>query len=233
MRGVLLSILIGFCFGLFFFGKRVNTKVNQTPINTTKKHQRKEFSWLNKKNDTVEYFKEIALQAEYSTKSKRREHPIKFYNDINILIEGQTDNSSCKYVEKVIKELNQLITPVKLRILKSKRGANLFVFFGTEEEFISAYPVFKSKKNLRGTVGYCIVRSSNHKIQNLFVFVNTQKANTSNLLKHVIREEITQALGFPNDSEKYPTSIFYDKKSNVTEYSVLDKRLIEFLYNDK
>ena len=49
--------------------------------------------------------------------------------------------------------------------------------------------------------------------------------------KHLLREELTQSLGLFNDSWKYPESIFYQGWSTVTEYSDMDKRLIDMLYN--
>lgn len=50
--------------------------------------------------------------------------------------------------------------------------------------------------------------------------------------KHVLREEITQSLGFGNDSIKYPDSIFYENFSIVTKYSELDKAIIRKHYNN-
>ena len=49
--------------------------------------------------------------------------------------------------------------------------------------------------------------------------------------KHLLREELTQALGFPNDSYKYEDSIFQQRWTEVTEYSILDKEIIRLHYN--
>jgi hypothetical protein len=50
--------------------------------------------------------------------------------------------------------------------------------------------------------------------------------------KHVLREELTQSLGFGNDSIKYPDSIFYENFSSLTKYSELDKAIIRKHYNN-
>ena len=49
--------------------------------------------------------------------------------------------------------------------------------------------------------------------------------------KHLLREELTQSLGLRNDSYTYPESIFYSNWTNTTEYTELDKSLIDMLYN--
>jgi hypothetical protein len=48
--------------------------------------------------------------------------------------------------------------------------------------------------------------------------------------KHVLREELTQSLGFGNDSNNYTDSIFYENFSSDTEYSEQDKLVISRHY---
>ena len=36
------------------------------------------------------------------------------------------------------------------------------------------------------------------------VFIDTERTSTTDERKHLLREELTQSLGFPNDSFKYP-----------------------------
>ena len=64
-----------------------------------------------------------------------------------------------------------------------------------------------------------------------FVDLNRTVGETE-FQKHILREELTQSLGLFNDSEKYENSIFYDGYSTVTEYSEIDKELIDMLYNE-
>ena len=49
---------------------------------------------------------------------------------------------------------------------------------------------------------------------------------------HVIREELTQALGLMRDSNSRPDSIFYQEWSPLTEYSDIDREVIRILYLD-
>jgi hypothetical protein len=50
--------------------------------------------------------------------------------------------------------------------------------------------------------------------------------------KHLLREELTQALGLFNDSYKYDNSIFQQSWTTTTDYAPIDVKLIEMLYNN-
>jgi len=39
-------------------------------------------------------------------------------------------------------------------------------------------------------------------------------------------------IGFFNDSEKYPESIFYQNSNSNTEYAPIDREVIDILYNN-
>ena len=62
-------------------------------------------------------------------------------------------------------------------------------------------------------------------------FVNIGKVRNVERQKHVLREEITQSMGFTNDTYQYSNSIFYQGYSTITEYSELDKEVIKLFYN--
>ena len=50
---------------------------------------------------------------------------------------------------------------------------------------------------------------------------------------HLLREELTQALGMWNDTAKYPDSIFYSVYAYTTEYLEVDREIIRTLYNPR
>jgi len=62
-------------------------------------------------------------------------------------------------------------------------------------------------------------------------FVDTERTSNNSQRKHILREEITQSLGFGNDSYRYPESIFYQGWTEVHEYSDIDKEVIKMFYN--
>jgi hypothetical protein len=66
-----------------------------------------------------------------------------------------------------------------------------------------------------------------------YCFVDMIKTgNDTEAQRSILREEITQSLGLCNDSWKYKNSVFYQGWGTVTEYSDLDKEIIQMLYNE-
>lgn len=63
------------------------------------------------------------------------------------------------------------------------------------------------------------------------MYVDTNRPAQRSQL-HLLREELTQALGMAKDSDLYPNSIFNSNYSvDVTMYSDLDKAVIQMLYH--
>jgi hypothetical protein len=60
--------------------------------------------------------------------------------------------------------------------------------------------------------------------------ITSQKV-TQRERSHLIREELTQSLGLMRDSYKHPNSMFYQPWTDVTEFSDLDRALIQLLYS--
>lgn len=50
---------------------------------------------------------------------------------------------------------------------------------------------------------------------------------------HLIREELTQALGLMNDSATHPESVFYQNWSSTNKYAPIDRALIKMLYRSE
>jgi hypothetical protein len=63
------------------------------------------------------------------------------------------------------------------------------------------------------------------------MYVDIKRTKRDDAQKHLLREELTQALGLSNDSYDYPESIFYQGWTETTEYTELDKDVIRMMYN--
>lgn len=55
---------------------------------------------------------------------------------------------------------------------------------------------------------------------------------TQPVREHLLREELTQALGLMQDSWSYPESIFYQGWTETGNYAPIDRTLLEMLYRD-
>jgi hypothetical protein len=175
--------------------------------------------------ETAYYFNQI---TRYSENSPYSEGPIyKWNKNIQVYLYGNFSKNNKQQVIKVIKELNRLIYPRKITLVKNAKRANSFMYFGSLE---SNNQNSLSGQKLHGKYfGHFHILSFHQEIQRSYIFINT--ADTSpKRQKHIIREELTQSLGFINDSYDYPESIFYQEYSDNDFFSELDQRVIRLLY---
>ena len=76
------------------------------------------------------------------------------------------------------------------------------------------------------------IKRNNETIVSSKIFIDTKRPRSLLQQKHLLREELTQSLGFSNDSYKYENSIFQQRWTEVTEFSQIDKEIIKLHYNE-
>ena len=111
---------------------------------------------------------------------------------------------------------------------------DILVFFGTSDE----YQEFDSNINHQMDPNgfFTIWWNSENEIEKATIFIKENLKGFKR--KDVLKEEITQCLGFSNDSLTSRDSIFYEYKWKYpnlykAEYSNLDKNIIKFMYSQK
>lgn len=169
-----------------------------------------------------EYFREIALGSEWGG---TRETPWRQREDLHIFVQSQMSSELEGELTRIVMELNSLIEPIEIKVVPTQAAANYVIFLGPWKEFWSSWPEVNGER-LEHNWGYFQVRRGWG-----LMYVDTYRANEREQ-KHLLREELTQSLGLFNDSPKYRESIFYDGWTTTTEYSDLDRELIQMLYNE-
>lgn len=121
-------------------------------------------------------------------------------------------------------ELNDLIAPLQIRL--ATESPNVVVHFVPEARFVEILPEFRPPNR-----GFHWVRWNEfgeiYAATVLIPRTGVSQAERS----HILREELTQSLGFLMDSNRHPDSIFYSGWTTVTEYSDLDRAVIRLLYD--
>jgi hypothetical protein len=182
-------------------------------------------------NIVDEYYNEICHYTEFSGKL---EEPYKFKEDVYIYVVG--DNKPdylMKELYTVVDELNALIKSIEIYITNDREKENALLYFGDPDEYVKYMDKPYRRKFLKSNWGAAWITPHSYnedEIGSVDIFINTNVANEL-LRRHLIREELTQSLGFPNDSYEYENSIFYGSWSDVTEFSDLDKQIIRKHYN--
>jgi hypothetical protein len=135
-------------------------------------------------------------------------------------------------VKKVVCDLNDIINPIDLSIVNNRSEANVVMYFGDYQTFISDYPDLKKNSKLKNCDGFFITKSRGNEIKSSRVFINIPNQDSSNDLRDCVREELTQQLGLFNDGKTHPVSCFYEGQNKVFEYPEIDVKLIKMLYNE-
>ncbi|MBW4519888.1 MAG: DUF2927 domain-containing protein [Scytolyngbya sp. HA4215-MV1] len=199
----------------FLSGLSLNSPFNSHPVAA----RRTTYS----ADEVNRYFLEVALGSEYgSTNARVRKwdinQPIRIYVNRTYGTPTAADEAT---LNQVVNELKQL-TGLNLEIVD--RNPNIEIYFAPQYKFKQIEPNYRPLNS-----GFAWVWWSGDTITKARILVTTtnvsQKERSS-----IIREELTQSLGLLQDSEQYADSIFYQEWNDVTEFSAVDKAVIQLFY---
>ena len=180
---------------------------------------------LSQDTTLTSYFNEITSGTEYSTNKGK----LKFKKDVYVVIQGECNQILKDETIKIISELNDLIDPIDIYLTDDINIANVRLYFGGPNDYLKVNPL--SESFLETSWGLFFLFPKYGEIDMSLVFVDVVRSEDNIQRKHVLREELTQALGFGNDSFRYPDSIFYQEWTEIQNYSELDKEVIKMMYN--
>jgi hypothetical protein len=187
----------------------------------------KESTLTEQQRGVIAYFQEVALGFEFGNTT-----PVtrKWVSEMKVFVAGNAQSEALAELSRVISEVNTLVNDgFKITVVSREEDANLFLFFGSKSAYGELYP--KEAPLLKGSSGLCTISwNSKNQIIRGHIFIKNENISSVEQ-RHVIREELTQALGFGKDSPRYMDSVFQSKYTTPTEYAAIDRQLISLLYN--
>lgn len=178
----------------------------------------------------VDYFQAIALATEYG-----QNLPIlkKWTKPMFLYVSGDTTAVLRTELDMIIAELNPLFTDgFNIQIVEDSSMANFHIYLGDKATYGEIYPSTTALlKENDGLFTYYL--NEDFSIDSGHLFVATHEQLPLRFQKHILREELTQSLGLPNDIDDYPNSIFYKNWSDVQVYNHLDLEVIRLLYHPR
>lgn len=175
------------------------------------------------------YFCEIALSSEFG----RKYHKIRKWNkDINIFVSGLPSPYLEKELRTVLEELNEMIPDIQLVLVKKPQQANIKLLFGAAEDYVAIENHARSKVKDNWGLVY-VFPNWKGEIKHSTLYIDVFRAKDELAQRHLLREELTQALGLLNDSWAHRESIFYQGWTTTTNYSDLDRKVIKMLYDER
>lgn len=197
-------------------GKESSTKTASTPVIPEEL----------KAPEVIEYLKEVALGAEFGNLAPEI---VQWQQDeITYKVHGNPDASSTAKLSQVMNELTEL-TGKRFKAVDS--GEAMAIHFIPVAEFQGIIPSTREDN-----IGYFQGQFSGNYITGATILISTDDEIETPMREHIIREEVTQALGMMKDSEgkgllleekTYWYSIFFQgMTSKDYGYSDLDKKVI-------
>lgn len=166
--------------------------------------------------EAADYYLEIAFGSEYGEPA---DHLRTWGGELRLRVFGSPTKEDLAELDRVVAELNALAGAPRIR--RVEEGENVEVRFVPQAGFDRYAPDYARKNAgyvyIWWTWWYSIFRGR--------VLIRSEGLSRRQRA-HVIREEVTQALGLLNDSWRYPDSIFYQGPSEVTEFSEIDRAVI-------
>lgn len=169
----------------------------------------------------IDYFLEIAIGSEFGQSNSVVR---KWQGEIRIQVLGNPTPEDIKTLLNVINEVNFLAEgSIYLRF--DEYNPNLKIYFVPEQQFAQ----YESNYQPVNYGFFWTYWNQNQVITRANILISTEDV-TQKERSHLIREELTQSLGLMRDSYRYENSIFYQGWTDVSEYSQMDKILIQTLY---
>ena len=166
------------------------------------------------------YFAEIAFGAEYGGSASPVLH--RWTTNPSIHLNGTPSTSDRATLAQVMDEINALAGGIRLQTTVG--AGDIEIYFVPQADFPLYEPTY-----VPGNVGFVwLTWNQSQRITRARIMVSSNLSQSNR--DHVIREELTQALGLLRDSDRYPTSIFYGPPSSATTYAPIDRAVIEMLH---
>jgi hypothetical protein len=176
------------------------------------------------KEDVMNFYMQLAFGR---TNDFSNAYPIvKWVTNIKVRVFGYPTQTDIAEVERIIAELNELQDEILISLTDQQD-------FNTQIHFIPQIK-FDSIINITNASLYNGLTSptlSDYKIVLVIICVNSSE-NHIPTRNHVIRHELTHALGLPGHSKLYPNSVLWDGGGYINnEYLDVDKLAIQMHYS--
>jgi hypothetical protein len=170
--------------------------------------------------EELSYFAEIAFGAEYGGSATPLLH--RWEKNPLVRVHGTPAAADETAIAQAIDEINALTRDIRLGSTDGAGDIEMYVV--PKADFPRYEPNY-----VPGNAGFVWVWwDAAQRITRARILVASDVSPERR--GHIIREELTQSLGFLADSHRYPESIFYASSSLIQSYAPIDRAIIEMLY---
>ena len=164
--------------------------------------------------------RQIALGSEYG---RAVPYLQKWQRNLDIYVSGTPQPADLVMLDRVVAELNQLQSQLRITVVSSAEVANVRLQFLPYREF-GRDPLY-----IPANKGFFAAEQDQGALYQARILIATDQVTQSER-NHLLREELTQILGLFNDTPDPPESIFTSRWTQTQHYTAQDRRLIRLLY---
>ena len=219
---ILLSILIMSCGSNVESPSPIVTETEPEVVTTKKVLTQKEID---------SFYDEITMGTELSNYTQR----FWYKKDVYIYLYDRDDSVYVNEFNKIVDELNDLIDRINIVVTDNIMESNLCISITDDETFIKRTNLNNPKNKDIVHISLGVVFSKLDKVSNEILYCKTfiKKTGKKDVDFCTLREELTQSLGFFQDTYSFSNSIFSQMKTEeVLEYTELDKAIIKKHYSN-
>ena len=166
------------------------------------------------------YFEEIALGLEYG-QAEGSVH--KWSGPVLVQLHGAPTAEDRAALADVLDDLGRLIGANRIAVVEE--GGNVDLWFAPVSQFPAIEPHY-----VAGNLGFFWIGWNGAGAINRARVLIASDQVTQTERAHLIREELTQALGLVRDSDRYRESVFFQGWSETSRYAAIDETVIRMLY---
>ena len=178
-----------------------------------------------------ENFYKIALNAEFGGTNDGKIK--KWKKDINVFIKNPEHSVLLDEFNKIKDEINTLSSSTKINRVFDESNANFVVFFSDRFEY-AKYDSSLSNYLSDNWGLFWLYWNRNNEIYKGSMYVDIERTKDLVCQKHILREELTQALGLMNDINNNQTNSIFHQEWNCTNYfTKMDKNIISLFLSQR
>lgn len=157
----------------------------------------------------------------------------KWNQDVRIFVVDTTYAELMEELDRIVTEINDLSTTITLRQVATRAESNYLIYFGNAQTYATGYepaaaPFVEDNLGL-----FWIYWDGSYRIKRGSMYVDTERTQSLDCQRHLLREELTQSLGLMQDTNDFPASIFYQRWTCEPQYADIDKQLIRWQLSEE
>lgn len=180
-------------------------------------------------SEAEEYLLSVALGSEFGSSSRLVR---KWVRDVQVFLSDTVDQALREEYERIRQEINGLSNDIQITNASQPEEADFVILLSDADRYAAFEP--NAANLVSNNFGlFWVYWNGRSEITRGSMYVDVERTPGLDCQKHLLREELTQALGLMNDTNDYPASIFYQAWTCTPSYAKIDRELLQIFLDPR